>query len=175
MFHAHSIIQHLNMPEREAGGGHLTIRWMISQVEIGALGTSLGPEKGLLLSHTFIVNHCQWVCQQLSLSCSSYRPIIFQFLATGTKRGCGEHGYVAFSYVNLSFWVDHCAHSYFTQSFIGWFGRNSLALTTGCSQSVVMHTYTFIKGLTLRFRAGRLHSCSHGSEGVSVLQWSRWR
>ena len=49
----------------------------------------------------------------------------------------------------------------------------SLAFRTGCSQSVVMHSYTFIKGLAFRFRDGRLHSCPQGSEGVSVLKGSR--
>jgi len=49
----------------------------------------------------------------------------------------------------------------------------SLAFRTGCSQSVVMHTYTSIKRLALRFRGGSLYSCSQGSEGVSVLQGSR--
>jgi len=47
---------------------------------------------------------------------------------------------------------------------------NSLALRTGCSQTVVMHTYTSFKGLALRFRCGSLHLCSQGSEGVSVLE-----
>jgi len=34
----------------------------------------------------------------------------------------------------------------------------SLASRTGCSESVVMHTYAYIKGLALRFRDGSLHS-----------------
>jgi len=49
----------------------------------------------------------------------------------------------------------------------------SLAFRTGCSQSVVMHTYTYITRLALRFRGGSLHSCPQGSEGVSALKWSR--
>ena len=49
----------------------------------------------------------------------------------------------------------------------------SLAFRTGCFQSVVMHTYTSIKGLALRFRGGSLLSCPQGSEGVSVLEGSR--
>jgi len=49
----------------------------------------------------------------------------------------------------------------------------SLAFRTECSQSVVMHTYTQIKGLALRFRGGSLHSCPQESEGVSVLEGSR--
>jgi len=47
--------------------------------------------------------------------------------------------------------------------------EHSLAFRTGCSQSVVMHTYTYIKGLALRFRGDSLHSCPQGSEGASVL------
>ena len=49
----------------------------------------------------------------------------------------------------------------------------SLAFRTGCCQSVVMHTYTYIKGLALRFRGDSLHSCPQGSEGASVLEGSR--
>ena len=49
----------------------------------------------------------------------------------------------------------------------------SLAFRTGCSHSVVMHTYTYITGLALRFRAGSLHPCPQGSEDVSALEGSR--
>jgi len=47
---------------------------------------------------------------------------------------------------------------------------NPLAFRTGCSQSVVMHTYTYITGLAHRFRGGSLHSCPQRSEGVSALE-----
>ena len=50
---------------------------------------------------------------------------------------------------------------------------NFLAFRTGCSASVLMHTYTEIKGRALRFGSGSLHSCPQGSEGVSVLEGSR--
>jgi len=56
-----------------------------------------------------------------------------------------------------------------------WPFQCSLAVRTGRSQSVVMHTYTWIKGLALRFTGGSEHSCPHGFKGVSVLQGSRRR
>jgi len=49
----------------------------------------------------------------------------------------------------------------------------SLTLKTGSARSVVMHTYTQMKGLALSFRGGSLHSFPQGSEGVSVLEGSR--
>jgi len=43
----------------------------------------------------------------------------------------------------------------------------SLASRTGCSQSVVVHTYTLNKELAFQFREGSLPSCPQGFEDVS--------
>jgi len=38
---------------------------------------------------------------------------MFQFVASGTKLGCGEHGYGAFLFVNLSYGVGPCCFLFF--------------------------------------------------------------
>jgi len=64
--------------------------------------------------HTLRSEPLQVSVPAISLSCSSDRPIMFQFLATGTKLGCGEHGYVAFVFVSLSYGFGHCCLLFFS-------------------------------------------------------------
>jgi len=113
-FHARSVIQHLNATKKEGRGPLIYPAKNILPFEVGALVTPLGPGNGKSFLHTLTVNLCKWVCQQHSLSRSSCRPIRFQFLATGTKLGHGEHGYVAFLFVNFSYGIGPCCSLFFS-------------------------------------------------------------